>query len=211
MNSPSIVDISSNNGQIDFAKLFAAMAPDSADGKKRIIIRTSKGYGDVDSMCAKYAQEATDAGFTVSYYHFAYPDVHTGGTVAADSYNEADYFCNTIQALPAYENLIIDLEQASSLSQSDYSAWLKSFLDHVYARTNTNCILYTYADYMNRMLPDNHDFGSYKLWIANYGAQNNPPIPKGFKAWFMWQYSENGKVDGIATNVDMSKFNPSNI
>lgn len=205
-----IIDISSNNGKIDFTKLYNSMQPDS-DGKKRIIIRTSKGYGDVDTQCATYAAAAKAAGFTISYYHFAYPDTHTGGTVESDSYNEADYFCNTIKTLPDYEFLVVDLEQQSSLSQSDYAKWLKSFLDHVYARTSTSCIIYTYADYLNRMLPDNHSFGSYRLWIANYSVSSNPPLPKGFNHWFMWQFSEKGSVAGINTPVDLSTFNPSTI
>ena len=208
--NPYIIDISSNNGNIDFVKLFNSMAADT-DGKKRIIIRTSKGYGDVDSMCTKYAQQATDAGFTISYYHFAYPDSHSGGTIQADSMEEADYFCTTIQALPPYEFLVVDLEQESKLSQADYAIWLQSFLEHVYGRTSTQCIIYTYADYLNRMLPDNHAFGQYRLWIANYSAKANPPIPKGFTNWFMWQFNEKGTVAGIETPVDCSIFNPSNI
>ena len=79
----------------------------------------------------------------------------------------------------------------------------------VKSRTNTDCIIYTYADYLNRMLPNNHLFGSYNLWIANYGAKNNPPIPKGFKTWMMWQYSCKGQISGIPTVADMSMFNPS--
>ena len=209
--TPSIIDISSNNGNIDFGVLFASMSPDPIDGKKRIIIRTSEGYGSKDARCLEYATKATAAGFTVSYYHFAYPDTHSGGTVAADSFNEADYFCNTIQALPPYEFLVIDLEQASTLSQTDFATWLQSFLDHVYSRTCVQCVLYTYADYLNRMLPENHTFGNCKLWIANYSVMQNPPLPKGFPDWWMWQYIETGKIDGIATIVDCSKFNTANI
>ena len=207
--NPKIIDVSSNNGVINWTKVASAMQAD-VDGKKRVIIRTSEGYGSKDKNCAIYASGATAAGLTVSYYHFAYPDMKSG-TVASDSLNESDYFCDTVQALPPYEFLIIDLEQASPLNQQQYSDWLQNFIDHVYARTGTSVILYTYADYFNRMLPDNHTFGSNKLWLANYSATANPPLPKGFKSYFMWQYSETGSVDGITGAVDCSHFNPSNI
>ena len=69
---PSIIDVSSNNGHIDFPAVFNDMQP-ASDGKKRVFIRTSLGYGDKDVNCGPYAQHAAAAGFAVSYYHFSYP------------------------------------------------------------------------------------------------------------------------------------------
>ncbi len=209
--NPSIIDVSSNNGVIDFNKVFTAMTPDAVDGKKRVVIRTSEGVGCKDKMCAKYAADATAAGLTVSYYHLAYSDVRSGGTVAADSEAEADYFCDTIQALPPYEFLVIDLETPSPLTQTEYADWLQNFVDHVYGRTSSSVILYSNKDYLDRMLPDHHAFGNSKLWIANYGQHATPALPKLFKSYFMWQFSETGTIDGMGGHVDCSKFNPSNI
>jgi len=207
----SIIDISSDNGVIDFERVANAMMPDANDGNKRVIIRTSLGYGDKDKMCGTNANAAIAAGMTVSYYHFAYPDKKTGGTVESDSQAEANYFCDTVQALPAFEFLIIDLEQASPLTQIEYAQWLSSFLTCVKTRLSADVVIYTYADFLNRMLPDNHAFGANKLWIANYSAQTHPPLPKGWAGYFMWQYSETGVLDGIPGKVDCSVFNASTI
>jgi len=209
--STSIIDISSDNGKIDFKRVFDAMTPDPVDGEKRVIIRTSKGCGDVDVSHLTYALQAKEAGFMVSYYHFAYPDNHSGGTIQADSFAEADYFCNIIKKMPDCENLIIDLEQNTQLTKVQFSEWLTEFIEHVYARTGKMCYIYTYKDYLDEHLPDGHNFGKYPLWIANYSVSDNPPIPKGFKTWALWQYTETGRVDGIDTNVDFSTFNRSNL
>lgn len=113
--------------------------------------------------------------------------------------------------------MVIDLEPFDSngrdttFSQVEYAIWLQTFLDTVEHATGKQMIIYTYADYLNRHLPDNHTFGSFRLWIANYhsptGTGYNPPLPKGWTEYYMWQYSQTGTIPGIKTNVDLSKLN----
>ena len=51
----------------------------------------------------------------------------------------------------------------------------------------------------------------YPLWIAQYpNAYNDslqPPLPTGWSDWTFWQYTENGEVNGIVSNVYVSVFN----
>ncbi len=210
MGSIKIIDLSSNNGSVDFAKIKAA-------GVEHVYIRTSMGVGCEDKMCKTFADGATAAGLKVSYYHFAYPSTPKNGrNIIQDANEESDYFCDCVQALPPFEFLTIDLEPFGNgkdtlLSKDDYSLWIQTFLDHVYARTGAECIIYTYADYLNQHLPANHSFGNKRLWIANYGNITNPPLPHGWSSYFMGQYSESGSVDGVQAHVDCSKFNPATI
>lgn len=197
------IDISSNNGVIDFKKIF---------GVDEVIIRATLGYADKDRMLDTYAQKCFAVGMPVSYYHFAYPDTKTGGSVESDARAEANWFVDTINKLPRYQNIYVDLEnwsttQDSSLSKEDYALWLKTWLDVVESRTQTQPIIYTYADYLNQHLPQDHDFGKYRLWIANYSAKENPPLPHGWDKWFMWQYQEHGKLPGQGCEFDFSKAN----
>lgn len=194
------IDLSKNNGIVDFSKL---------QGVDEIFIRASLGFGDFDEHLNANANGAHNAGIPVSYYHFAYP--HTGNNPVADAMKQANYFVDTIQKLPSPAHLAVDLENFSatndtSLSQKDYSNWLQTFLDTVEGRTGKKCIIYTYADYLNRHLPDNHTFGKYPLWIANYSTTTtHPPLPKGWSESWAWQYSESGELDGIQGHVDLSK------
>ena len=209
--TPQVIDLSSNNGtSINFNKVAAA-------GVREVFIRTSMGYGCKDKDCEILAEAADKAGLPVNYYHFSYPDKKSGnGTVDSDATAEADYFCDTIQSMPKYTRIAIDCERFNAtsdtpLTASEYTEWLSTFLDHVYARTGVQCLLYGTADYLNHKLVDNHGLADKcSLWLANYNNISSPPIPKGFSTYTLWQYSESGSVDGIAGHVDSSLFNPAN-
>lgn len=198
-----IVDVSSNNGEVKFSQL--------KDQVSEVFIRSSLGYGDFDKKLSHNAFAAQAAGIPVSYYHFAYP--HGDAEPVADAAKQANYFIDTLINLPAATNLAIDLENFNAkggdttLSQNQYATWLQSFLDTVESRTGKKCIIYTYADYLNRHLPKDHSFGQYPLWIANYGARlNHPPLPNGWKKSWGWQYSEKGTLPGIAGFVDLTRI-----
>ena len=201
-----IIDVSSHNGIIDFAKVKAA-------GVQTAIIRASLGYGAKDTMLEINANGFANAGIAVSYYHFAYPDTKRGGTVVSDATAEAQYFTDTVANLPAYVRLWVDLEnwdangKDSPLKQADYQLWLTTFLDKIRQLTGKDAGLYSYKSYFDTHLPTNHPFGNYKFWIANYSAKIKPPIPKGFKKYYLWQYSAKGTVAGMNGNVDLNRLN----
>jgi lysozyme len=199
-----IIDVSSNNGHIDFSQV--------APQVEKVVIRVSLGYGTEDQNAQYYAPHAATAGIPVLYYHFAYE--HDGVDPVADATKQANYFLQCIANFPAYEDLVIDLEPKdaqgddTNLTQDQFATWLQTFLDVAEAATGKQLIIYTYADYLNRHLPAGHTFGKYRLWIANYGNVTNPPLPNGWTSYYMWQYSESGQVNGIATKVDCSRLNP---
>lgn len=195
-----IIDLSKNNGHVDFASLI---------GVEEIFIRASLGYGDKDSNLNTNATGAADAKIPVSYYHFAYP--HPVSNEAADAMKQANYFVDTISVLPKPTHLAVDLENFSkdadaTLSKEAYALWVKIFLETVEGRTGIRPIVYTYADYLNKHLPDTHELGKYPLWIANYNNTTKPPVPRGWTGYYMWQYSASGVMDGITGKVDLSKI-----
>ena len=198
-----IIDLSSNNGIVDFAKVKNA-------GVESVIMRSSMGYGCKDKMLVNNAKSANAAGLKVSYYHFAYPDKKINASVTGDAQAEANYFADTVLALPKFEFLIIDLERFDAvsdtpLSKNEYYQWVSTFIAQVDKRTGYKCLIYSSSYYLNDRLPNNHDLGvQCKLWVANYNKVKTPPVPVGWSGWFMWQYSDAGKVDGVKTNVDCS-------
>ncbi len=50
------------------------------------------------------------------------------------------------------------------------------------------------------------DFNDYILMIGRYGKKK--PIIKGKGRYSIWQYSENGKIDGIKKPVDLDRIHP---
>ena len=54
-----------------------------------------------------------------------------------------------------------------------------------------------------------NSFSQYPLWIANYGAPS-PLIPKPWKTWDFWQFTDNGdgSLYGVESkNIDLNYFN----
>ena len=64
-------------------------------------------------------------------------------------------------------------------------------------------MIYTGKSFWNQYMND--QFGSYPLWIAEYGVAQ-PILPKGWDAWTFWQSSQTGSVAGVAGNVDLDCF-----
>lgn len=202
-----LIDLSSNNGVVDFAKV-------KASGITHVILRATMGVGTTDKMLVTSATNAAKAGLDISYYHFSYPDEKMGGTEITDATAEAEYFVSVVSKLPPAVDFVIDCEPKDAqgsdtpLNPHDYALWLQTWLNVVETKTGKQPIIYTYADYLNRHLPKGHTFGKYRLWIANYSTKiKNPPIPTGWSNWYMWQYSQSGKVAGVTTSVDLSKPN----
>ena len=85
------------------------------------------------------------------------------------------------------------------------------WLERVHTATGIRPLVYTYTSFWNQFLGGS--FGAYPLWIANYGADHptapivplrSPLLPTGWKQWTLCQYGSNGRVDGVAGNVDLN-------
>jgi lysozyme len=200
-----IIDVSANNGLIDWSKV-------ANDGVTDVIIRLSLGFNTKDKKADAYSKAAAAAGIRVSYYHFAYPDKKTGETVVDDAKNEANYFTRLFKGglMPAPHWLALDLEKwendaDSPLNKNEYLQWVVTFLHEVYNATGKTCLLYSNTPYLNSHLPPTHGLGQVPLWISNYNPVTKPPLPKGWKDYYMWQYSEKGRIRGINGFCDLNK------
>lgn len=47
------------------------------------------------------------------------------------------------------------------------------------------------------------DFRTYRIWIRDLFK----PPSLDERSWFLWQYSNRGRVDGIPTYLDINAFN----
>ena len=201
----NIIDVSSNNGEIDWKKV-------KNDGVTDVIIRLSLGYNDKDKSAIKFAKGANNAGLRVSYYHLAYPDKKPGN-FQDDAKQEAGYFTSLFKGglLPAPYWLAIDLEKMANgwdtpLNKSEYLDWLIIFINEVYKTTGIICMIYSNKFYLDDHLPSNHKLGQMPLWISNYNNISKPPLPIGWTQYYLWQYTSSGTVNGITTSVDMNKL-----
>lgn len=190
------VDVSHHQGNIDFSKVKAA-------GFDFVILRIGyRGYGkagtiNADKKFSEYYKQAKAAGLDVGVYFFAQAINET------EAEEEADFVINTLKGieidLPVVydpESILDDVARTDNVSGEQFTR-------------NTLCFCQKISDagyepmvYSN-MLWEAFEFdmtkiSNYPIWYADYEA-----LPQTPYAFTFWQYSNEGKVDGVSGAVDV--------
>jgi lysozyme len=146
------------------------------------------------------ATDAQNAGLKIGYYHFAHPSDFNG--VENDAKEEAKYFLKALESFPVPNfPLVLDLEdEKMTLSNENVQKWILKFKEIV-NKAGFDLVLYSYADYLNRNLPKEHQLGEIPLWLASYprvfDITKLPKNPRGWASWIIWQYSDKGQPKGF--------------
>lgn len=164
------------------------------NGVDFVIVKATEGVGYVDKSCDTLYQKAKAQGKLLGIYHFARPDLGNSAE------QEADYFIDNVKGYLNEAILVLDWE-AKALNYP--VSWAKAFLDRVYARTGVKPMIY-----MSESPVNDRDWSSvanadYGLWVAKYS--NNRPNCKWWKFYAIWQYGDNGNINGYAP-VDVDEF-----
>jgi lysozyme len=194
------IDVSHWQGVIDWPKVKSA-------GKRFAYIKASEHTTFVDDMWATNRAQAKANGILVGAYHFARPDTSTG-----DAVREADHFINTASPVKGELLPVLDLEVTGGLTDAQLSAWAKSFLDRVYARTGVKGAIYVSPSFWSNNAGNSQNLAQagYKvLWIAHWTTGSTPSVPAnnwGGNGWTFWQYTSSGTVSGISGRVDLNRY-----
>jgi GH25 family lysozyme M1 (1,4-beta-N-acetylmuramidase) len=194
------VDVSQWNGRIDFPRL-------KHTGRSFVIARATAGRLTTDSMYARNRAAALAHGMAVGAYHYAHPD-----RTFHDAIREADHFVAVAQIRHGMLIPALDLESGSSLGPTRLTAWVRAWLERVYAKTGVKAMIYTTRSFWADYLGDTTWFSQhgYKvLWIARWHS-SRPIVPAqdwNHHGWSLWQYSDCGSVRGIPSQcVDLDVF-----
>lgn len=159
--------------------------------------RATYGDTEVDSQFKTNWQAMKEVGIIRGPYHFF--------VAADDPTAQANLFLETVGSLDSADlPPVIDVE-ADSGTSSTLVADVRTWLDLVEQGLGRRPIIYTSPSYWNQYMTD--DFGSYPLWVAEYGG-SAPKSVNGWGAWTFWQYSESGNVGGLNPS-DLDYFNGS--
>lgn len=182
-SDPVIVDISHHQGNIDWAK--ASKAIDLA------IIRTQYGSVLEDRQHKTYEANAKkyNVPFGVYAYHLA--------TDTADAKVEAKDFYN--RASKDAKFYVIDVEEYTSESGESMRAIVNSFVAELRKHTDKKIGLYI-ANHLYTSLNLDTSKADF-VWIPRYGTAK--PTYKHS----LWQFTDQGKVAGIGTYVDLNRLN----
>lgn len=184
-------DVSHYQGRIDWSTV--------ARGPYRyVLIKATQGTRHIDPRLQENAAGAKQNNIAHGFYHFYDP--------SADPAAQAKHFIDTVRPFNAPFRPILDVEIAQKQSVSTIREGVSTWLREVEKAFGCEPTLYTYASFW-----DTHfrvGFDSYRFWLADYAPKPNPP--KSRPRWLLWQYSQNGRVPGVPSLVDLDQLHPSN-
>lgn len=179
------IDVSKWQKAIDWKKV-------KADGIEFAIIRASLGKNDKDETFEDNYSEAKKTGIKVGAYHYCY------ASSVAEAKTEAENFLKAVKGKNFEYPLTVDMEDKSiqGLSKATLTDIANAFLNTV-RDGGFNTMVYASKSWFDDKL-DASKLGNHRIWIARY----NDTL--GYQGRYdLWQYSSEGKVDGISGNVDL--------
>lgn len=192
------IDVSTFQGEIDWSAV-------AADGIEFAMIRIGgRGYGSgsiyEDDRFLTNAQGALDNGVRVGAYFFSQ------AVDPAEAEEEAEVVLEYLSALPEgsvtmpvafdWEMVSGDETRTGSMDPQTLTASAVAFCRRI-AEAGYTPAVYAYP-YLAYEMYDLSQLTDWPLWIST--LNENPDFRYAFA---MWQYSENGTVDGIGSRVDL--------
>ncbi|MSP61561.1 MAG: hypothetical protein EXR72_14725 [Myxococcales bacterium] len=193
------IDVSHWDGTIDWALV-------KGDNVEFAFMKATEGNTFVDSQYATNWGKSAGAGVIRSAYHFFRP--------AIDPIAQANHFIQVAGVpLPGDLPPTMDLEVTDNLSDAEVHTRALQFLQRVEELTGRIPILYTSARFLGTIRNMSAGLDRYVLWVVDWHiGRMCPDVPSPpWMDWVFWQYSNLGKIAGIApnTDVDLNHFNGS--
>eukprot|EP00040_Diaphanoeca_grandis_P019781 m.104738 g.104738 ORF g.104738 m.104738 type:complete len:330 (-) comp27591_c1_seq1:156-1145(-) len=200
---PKGPDVSSYQGRVSWSSVKAA-------GAGFGIAKATEGETVTDGEFASNWASMRSVGMGArGAYHFAHP-----GESAS---TQASHFVKTVGHLGHGEFYVLDIESATSKLRAsgnwtkevraDVAAWCVSFVNEVMSLSGVGknrVWIYTGAWFWDPDAGGSSALSAHPLWVSGYSAE--PPIPKGWLTWTMWQYTDKGDWAGVNGACDSSKF-----
>lgn len=187
------IDVSHHQGTVDWTQVRQA-------GYDFAMLRAGYGHKNnekdqTDSQFTENIVNATAAGMKVGVYHFSY-------ALTPEAAKEEAKFCLSI--LEPYRGLIdypvafdIETVEHSRLPEEELEAIVVAFCEEI-EQAGYTPMVYLYDSWLTHH-PGCQQIAGYDLWTASW--QSSPQNDYDF---VMWQYTNEGKLSGIETNVDLN-------
>ena len=181
------IDVSHHNGRINWKQV---------PNVEFVYIKATEGATYIDPMYQQNIKGARAKKLRVGAYH---------------------YFRTTSSAQKQFENFkkhvkksdidlipMVDVEECKKWSIIQFQDSLMRFIQLVKSHYGKAPMIYSVNSFYNRYCAPK--FNNYHLMLGRYGKET--PFVKGKGSYTIWQYSENGRLDGISKAVDINIFNP---
>ena len=208
------VDVSRFDGRVDWRRV-------RSDGISFAFVQASRGSGadctvkprrcGADRRYRVNYRGASQAGLRVGAYHRAFVGGGSLRSARRDARIEADLFAARVGTLRRSDLLpALDFETPfAGLSPRLLRAWIRTWLERVRARFGVRALIYTNPDSWS-YTGDVRSFAraGHRLWVASWGVRR-PAVPAANwdgQGWSVWQFTNDGRVDGIAGRPDMNRL-----
>lgn len=183
------IDVSHHQKTIDWSKV-------ANENVAFVYIKATEGATYVDPKFHENAKGASKAGILIGAYH--YFRMTSGATAQFNNFKRA-MEKHSIDLIP-----MIDVETNDKKPRKVLQDSLDVFISLVKKHYGVMPMIYgTQRSYNELCAPK---YNKLHLYIGRYGP--NAPVIIGKGTYTIWQYTENGKVNGINKPVDKCKFNP---
>lgn len=184
MPNPIVIDLSHHNTVPE------SFEEAKAAGIVGVIHKASEGGSYVDDKVDSRFYLAQQAGLLWGLYHFMRP---------GDQTEHAAFFVDVATNFGDENTLLAVDHEDPDVSLAD----LKVFLDEVVRLTGRLPVIYS-GHVLKEQLDGKADpeLDGYLLWLADYSAPAT--LPPGFKAYWLWQYTDSGQVPGVTPPTDLN-------
>lgn len=200
----SVIDVSTYQGGIDWNKV-------KEDGVYGAIIRLGyRGYGaegtmNPDDRFAQNLTGATNAGLKVGVYF------HSEAKNTEEAEEEARYVLQQLKNAKLTLPIGYDLEyskttekRSNDLSTEQRTANALAFCKVIESAGYKAMVYYDVTAKSDKTI-DTTKLSSYRIWVADYNSKDKPKIEGSY---YMWQHSEQGRIEGISGMVDLDYIDP---
>lgn len=187
------IDLSHWNEDVDFAAL-------KAQGIDFVILRVGTSRTPDRNFETYYAQ-AREAGLDIGAYILTY------AKTVAEAQADAEWMAQVLQGKTFEYPIFFDIEDASlegkTIPRATLTDLTLAFCD---AMVNAGYYpgVYTNKTWISIHLEIDRIRGKYDIWLASW-IVTGENIGDYSDDYAMWQYTDQGKLDGVATNVDLNR------
>ncbi len=183
-------DVSNHQGDINWQRI-------SPEKYQFIYLKATEGGDFVDKRFAKNWQNARTRGLHVGAYHFY--------RLCRDGATQAQNFIKTVpqaaDSLPPVIDLEYDSNCINTYTQEQLLHQIQIMHDQLQRHYGQQPIFYVSKAFYHVVL-----MGYFKdtpLWVRDYTEK--PELQDG-RDWLFWQHSQTGRIDGVASAVDLNVY-----
>ncbi|QFG05701.1 endolysin [Bacillus phage 035JT001] len=179
------IDISRYQGNVDWKRVVK-------DNVKFVFMKATQGTNYTDPKLSANIKGSEAVGLENGLYHYATFRNKT------EALAQARFFVSKAGKYKFERGLVLDLEEnRGGLGRTALTEAALAFLDYINSKGH-KAVLYINKNYYDNLLDMSRILPKYEVWIARYNSYLN------VEGADYWQYTDKGKVDGIAGYVDLN-------